>query len=127
MYRQLREALRPLLADLGLQPGQEMLLLAVGSSTPTQADVVDALAVGQPTVARGLKRLESSGHLVRVPDPEDGRATRLQLTESGLALVPKVQSIWRKADHQLLEPLSEEEAELFLDLANRIAGVSPGE
>lgn len=39
------------------------------------------------TVSRHLRSLETDGFLVRTPDPDDGRATRLEVTSAGRDLV----------------------------------------
>ena len=44
----------------------------------------DALLT-QAGISRLVARLEGSGLLERVPDPEDGRASRIRLTEAGAA------------------------------------------
>jgi DNA-binding MarR family transcriptional regulator len=39
------------------------------------------------TISRHLRTLDEQGHVVRAPDPDDGRATLLAVTKSGRRLV----------------------------------------
>ena len=53
-----------------------------------------------------LKRLEDAGLVRRLPDPEDGRGSRVSLTKSGLELQDRVFHAFLAASQQLLAPLS---------------------
>jgi DNA-binding MarR family transcriptional regulator len=56
-----------------------------------------------------LDRLERAGHLTRQRDLEDRRAVRLQLTESGKALVKRVRKALQEHVAQVLANVSEAE------------------
>lgn len=67
---------------------QAITLLAVDSFDRPQPHLVaDYLSQQSQTVTGVLDRLERAGHLQRRRDLEDRRAVRLELTESGAALV----------------------------------------
>jgi len=84
-----------LLAPLGLHPGQEALLLELARTGPMiQAKLSDALAVEPPSVTLMPRKLEASGHVRRTPAPSDRRASVVELTESGRALVERVKQLW---------------------------------
>ena len=84
-----------LLAPLGLHPGQEALLLELARTGPMiQAQLSDALAVEPPSVTLMTRKLEASGHIRRTPAPSDKRASIVELTESGQALVEQVKELW---------------------------------
>lgn len=55
------------------------------------------------TLGRQVARLESEGLLERVPDPQDGRAHCLQLTD---AARPMLDTMWRLADRTRTEALA---------------------
>lgn len=52
-----------------------------------------------------LKRLEQAGLIERTPDPEDGRGTRVTLTERGHALGERVFHAFQTATSSLMAPL----------------------
>ncbi len=84
-----------LLAPLGLHPGQEALLLELARTGPViQAQLSDALGCEPPSVTLMTRKLEAAGHIRRTPAPSDKRATVVELTDSGRALVGRVEQLW---------------------------------
>jgi DNA-binding MarR family transcriptional regulator len=57
-------------------------LLAEGESLRL-CDLAERLGIDSPAVTRKVQQLEHLGLVVRSPDPEDGRASRLLLTREG--------------------------------------------
>lgn len=85
-----------LLTPLGLHPGQEVLLLELARSGPTiQAQLSEALAAEPPSITLMTQKLEASGHIRRKPAPSDKRASIVELTDSGTALVDQLRQVWR--------------------------------
>lgn len=56
-------------------------VVAMGPTTSTE--LAAAEGVKPPTMTRLVQRLERGGYVVRRPDPEDGRATRIRHTPQG--------------------------------------------
>lgn len=84
-----------LLAPLGLHPGQEALLLELARTGPMiQAQLSEALGCEPPSVTIMTRKLEASGHIRRKPAPSDKRASIVELTDSGKALVEQVKQLW---------------------------------
>lgn len=84
-----------LLAPLGLHPGQEALLLELARTGPRiQAQLSEALGCEPPSVTLMAGKLEASGHIRRTPVPSDKRASMVELTDSGKALVDQVKQLW---------------------------------
>ena len=84
-----------LLAPLGLHPGQEVLLLELARTGPMiQAQLSGALGCEPPSVTIMARKLEASGHIRRTPAPSDGRATLVELTDSGRAVADQVKQLW---------------------------------
>lgn len=75
----LDERLRP----LGLSCAMWAVIrhLANGSPPQTQRELAEAVGIEGPTLVRLLDRLEQVGMARRVPDPEDRRIKRVELTE----------------------------------------------
>jgi DNA-binding MarR family transcriptional regulator len=85
-----------LLTPLGLHPGQEVLLLELARTGPRiQAQLSDALGCEPPSVTHMVRKLEDGGYIQRAADLSDRRASVVELTDSGKALVRKVKKLWR--------------------------------
>jgi DNA-binding MarR family transcriptional regulator len=61
----------------------------------------ERLQVHPTSVTSIVRRLESSGHVVRRPHPEDGRAVLAEITDSGRKLVEKATRDLVEADFGL--------------------------
>ena len=84
-----------LLAPLGLHPGQEALLLELDRTGPLiQAALSEALGCEPPSITLMTRKLEATGHIRRRPDPSDKRASIVELTDSGNALVAQIKQLW---------------------------------
>jgi DNA-binding MarR family transcriptional regulator len=78
---------RPVLAPLGLTHPQYLVMLAMWQYSPLTVKVLSShLHLEPATISPLLKRLETAGLIERQRDPDDERALRLTLTESGRAL-----------------------------------------
>ncbi len=71
----------------------------------TPAKLASAFQVSRPTMSATLARLERGGMVVIVPDPEDGRAKRVSITDSGRAMRERCIA-------QLAEPMGEVETQV---------------
>ena len=98
------------LADIGLYPGQEMLLWHLWRQEGvTQSQMVEFMCVQPPTISRMLDRLEKAGLVERRPDPENNHIWRLYLTEQGKLRKEALGDIWRNFEQRLTQGLSIEE------------------
>lgn len=75
---------------------------------PKQAEIARDLGLDKSSAARLCSRLGHSGHVVRTPCVNDGRAWRLRLTESGLRLAKAIDVASRARFESLLAALPEE-------------------
>jgi len=102
------------LAELGLHPGQESVLMQLWAEEGlTQSELVGRLGVEPPTVTKMLQRMERAGFVTRRADVRDARVSRVHLTARGRKLEAPVQAVWRRAEEQLVKPLSSEERALL--------------
>ena len=105
------------LGTIGLQPGQEALLLVLGERKQcSQAELAAALDVEPPTVSSMVTKLEAAGTLSRTPSSADRRQAVVRLTPAGRRLLPKL----RQANIALAE---EATASLGADLGKTIAAI----
>ncbi|MCX2714920.1 MarR family winged helix-turn-helix transcriptional regulator [Mycolicibacterium sp. J2] len=76
--------------------------------------------VSQPSMTQLMQRLERADLVARVPDPDDGRACLIAITEQGQALLDNRRRTRRKRLQQFLASLSPED-EHALTLAASVA------
>jgi len=94
MAHELGAELRP----AGVGVGQWAALMFLWASDGmSQAELSRVVAIEPPTMVRTIDRMERDGLVVRVPDPDDGRVTRIHLTDRGRSLrdglVPKAVAV----------------------------------
>jgi DNA-binding MarR family transcriptional regulator len=119
------------LGKLGLHPGREVLLLELDARGPrTQAELAGALGCEPPSVTVMVQKLEAAGLLKRSPSASDGRATVVELTGRGCALMPKLKEVWLRLAEATVVGLSETSVESLLqalgDLATSLYPRRPG-
>lgn len=116
--RALRARQGELLAEHGLHPGQDALLLLLWDSPGLrQAELARRLAVEPPTVTRMVRRLERSGLIERRRDPDDARSVRVHPTARSRMLEMMVRRSHAELDATLLAGLGREDAEQLRRLA----------
>lgn len=112
LARRFDEALRP----VGLTNGQFSLLMSLNRPEPAgMGGVASLLAMDRTTLTAALKPLERRGLLIVAPDPKDGRARVLSLTDAGRAVLAQAVPIWTR-----------EHAALDVDLAGGGAALRAG-
>lgn len=80
------------------------------ASTPTATALAQRFGIQRSVVTRILSKLEASGYITRHPDPEDGRATRIQITETGRNLSDYVEREYFKEMENALGEIDEADA-----------------
>ncbi|MFH9063216.1 MarR family winged helix-turn-helix transcriptional regulator [Streptomyces coeruleorubidus] len=98
-----------LMAESGvsLDRAAATVLLHIAEGDPLRPGVLAArLSVEASHVTRQLRQLERTGHVTRVPDPDDRRAQRVQLTEAGLDAVLRLQEVRRRGMEMALSAWS---------------------
>ena len=88
--RQLTEALRP----IGLSPAQaEVMQVLYQFGKLSLIELGERLVCETGSPSRLVKDMVKEGLIDRKPDPRDGRALHLSLTEKGITLIEKVNQI----------------------------------
>ncbi|WP_245542966.1 MarR family winged helix-turn-helix transcriptional regulator [Ruania albidiflava] len=86
-------------ANLEIPAAQARLLAAVEQIGPARtSDLARLDSSSQPTITAQLQRAEQDGWVRRTPDPSDGRASLVALTDAGRAVLGDV----RRARAQVL-------------------------
>ena len=110
-----------LLRDLGLAPGQELLLLQLWDREGcSQTDLVERLGIDASTVTKMLQRLERGGWVRREPSPDDGRVTLVTLTAAGRDLQTAVTEVWRRLEQESVKTLATDERAELLRLLGKV-------
>ena len=93
-----------------LDPASYSLLLMVDDAGSLRGmDVAERTGLDKSTVSRQIATLVELDLLERVPDPDDGRARRIQLSESGRARLAEVRQQRRKHLHRQFASWSTED------------------
>ncbi|WP_010273652.1 MarR family winged helix-turn-helix transcriptional regulator [Paenibacillus senegalensis] len=86
----------------------------------TQLELSERLGCEPPTVTNMIKKLEEYGLVYRKKDAQDGRITRVYLTEEGRSLRQPIQQMWKKQQDKLLEGIVLEERMLLRRLLQQM-------
>jgi DNA-binding MarR family transcriptional regulator len=95
------------LAPFGIHPGHKLLLLELETAgSCTQAQLAAATGYEPPTITLSVRQLEAAGFVVRRPSLADGRATIVELSDGGRALMPNLKAAWRQVAEQTIAGLT---------------------
>ena len=83
-------------------------------------DLYRGLMRASGTITHRLHRLERTGLVERVPDPEDGRGVLVQLTKSGAKLVDELAALHLQNEARMLEGLTGREREQLARLLEKL-------
>lgn len=97
------------LAEIGLHPGQDaVLLLLAQHERRTMGEMAAALAIQPPTVTKMVARLEAAGLVERHPVAGDQRKAAISLTPLGRGKVAQISAIWTATEATALAGLDGE-------------------
>ena len=96
------------LTPYGLTIGQFGLLSSLSRSNGVGVGVLaERLATDASTVSRLLRPLESAGLIILGPDPDDGRAKVIRLTDAGYDTRRRAAAGWSAAQEQMESALGD--------------------
>jgi DNA-binding MarR family transcriptional regulator len=87
----------------------------------SQAELSRVVAIEPPTMVRTIDRMVRDGLVRRVPDPDDGRISRISLTERGRALRDKLVPRAVAVNQANLDRLSPAEGRTLRQLLSKLA------
>jgi len=102
-------------------PRLRLLLTVWQAERIRMTELAAKLGIKPRTVTDFVDALERDGLLVRLPDPEDRRATLLQLAEEAKCHIEKVKAVQQSISECLLGRLPAEERSQLYELLARIA------
>jgi DNA-binding MarR family transcriptional regulator len=86
------------------------LMVRVSESAPIRlSEIADSVELDLSTISRQVRDLVGAGLLAKVPDPADGRAALLSLTEQGAAVLEAVSEARRQVLAEAIADWSDEE------------------
>ena len=110
-----------LLRDLGLHPGQELLLMQLlDRDGQTQSELLDSVGLDHSTVSKSLRRMQEAGLLTREPSERDRRVLHVWLTDKGRAMREPLRNLWSTLEHASTRGLSADEIDTFTRLAGAV-------
>jgi len=89
--------------------------------------LADLLGVDTPTVTRKVQQLEQDGYVIRHPDPDDRRATRIALSPSGRRTLQRVLEARRAWISGLFEEWDKADLASFASALGRFSTILEGE
>lgn len=106
---------------LGLGVAHMPVLIALSENGAlTQRDIAQRTHIEQPTAAALLQRMEAAGWIERSPDPRDRRASRISLSATARAVLPKALRLRQDSIAAATAGLSAAEVEQLQDLLGRV-------
>jgi DNA-binding MarR family transcriptional regulator len=109
------------LADVPLDRAAVALLRQIADSEPLRpGELANRLGVEASHVTRTVQQLQKSGYVTRVPDPDDRRAQRIELTETGRKAVDRIRDAGARGMQMALSGWSAEELQQLATLFHRM-------
>jgi DNA-binding MarR family transcriptional regulator len=97
------------------------ILAHMGPSGRSQSELTVALGMSKQAVQQLIDQLEADGVLKRVPDPDDRRAKRIELTELGLVDFAERNRVKRMIDAEYKSLLGEKAFAALTDALARLS------
>ncbi|MFH9008416.1 MarR family winged helix-turn-helix transcriptional regulator [Streptomyces afghaniensis] len=109
------------LAGVPLDRAAVALLRQVADSEPLRpGELAARLGVEASHVTRTVQQLQKSGYVTRVPDPDDRRAQRIELTDAGRQAIAKVREAGVRGMQMALSGWPPEELRQLATLFHRM-------
>lgn len=110
-----------LLRQVGLFPGQELLLMRLWNRDhQPQGELVTALRIEASTVTKMLKRLEAQGFVTRHRPPDNQRIVIVSLSDKGRELQGEVERLWQELENAAVGGLSPSELRRTHEVLRRL-------
>jgi DNA-binding MarR family transcriptional regulator len=117
MAHELAERLRP----TGVAIGQWAVLLVLWARDGiSQAELSRLVAIEPPTMVRTIDRMVRDGFVTRLPDPEDGRLSRIHLTQRGWSLRDELIPLAVALNAEMLQRLTHDEGRTLRGLLTKL-------
>lgn len=110
------------MAPFGIHPGHKLVLFQLDSAGPcTQAQLAAETGFEQPTITLSVRQLEAAGLVTRRPSATDRRATIVELSDKGRALLPELEAAWCRLAEQTTAGLGSTSLDRLADVLADLA------
>jgi len=123
MQTRLMQSLTEVRGHSKLRLNFEPFITLVGMRGAGLSELAEVLAVSKQAVNQAVNQVEAAGYIERVPDPDDGRARRVQLTALGQKLVKDGSELLESVVAEFESKLGERE---LLELARMLGALHSG-
>jgi DNA-binding MarR family transcriptional regulator len=114
--------LKPRATDGRLDPASVFVLHNVQGRAPLRlSELAKCMALDSSTVSRHVKHLEDGGFLARADDPDDRRASRVQLTDKGRAILDQAMQARAAVVDRAIADWTDEDRNTLTTLVTRLA------
>lgn len=127
LSRRMRRQVMVTLDVPGLTPGRMRALRALlhAESPMRIGELATRLSMAPRSATTVIDDLAEMGLVQRVLDPDDRRATLIQVTDDGERLHADAETARRRVAEEILRALSHSELETLHDLLNRVTATPP--
>ncbi|MFE9312063.1 MarR family winged helix-turn-helix transcriptional regulator [Streptomyces sp. NPDC088353] len=109
------------LAGVPLDRAAVALLRQIADCEPQRpGELANRLGVEASHVTRTVQQLERSGHVIRIPDPDDRRAQRIRLTDLGRDAISRIREVGARGMQLALADWSPEDLRRLAGLFHRM-------
>ncbi|WP_326795740.1 MarR family transcriptional regulator [Streptomyces sp. NBC_01808] len=109
------------LAEVPLDRAAVALLRQIDDSEPLRlGELADRLGVEASHVTRQVQQLQKAAYVSRVPDPDDRRAQRIQLTDAGREAIGRIRAVACRGMQGALAEWSPEDLRTLAELFHRM-------
>jgi MarR family transcriptional regulator for hemolysin len=118
-----RTAIDQRLKPLGITRSQWWALINISrdeSKGLSQIELARVMDIGKVTLGGLIDRLEKNGLVVRIPDSEDRRSKRVQLSVKGKALLRRMETVGIEVNLQIMRGISPEEEQQLITILSKM-------
>ncbi len=117
-----RARMAELLAEIGIFPGQEVVLQALsGTEGATMGELSRTLRVRPPTISKTITRLAAQGLVARRSRTDDARIVLVTLTAEGEAKLSRIAELTSLMEEDIAELLDDKDAKRLRKLLRRLS------
>ncbi|GAA2323143.1 hypothetical protein GCM10010149_90450 [Nonomuraea roseoviolacea subsp. roseoviolacea] len=111
------------LAELGLHPGHEAVLLLLDADGPqTQRQLSVGAGCEPPSITLMVRKLEAAGLVARHPSEQDARAVVVSLTDAGRDVIGPLKALWCELADETVAHLTATPVDRLLAAVTDLAG-----